>query len=52
MIFRIEAINRPIELLRTMLNYAVGEKLLRAEHNPFTAQRGRNLIDRATETQR
>lgn len=48
----IEAINRPVELLRTMLNYAVGEKLLRAENNPFAGQQGRNLIDRAAEKHR
>lgn len=48
----IEAINRVVEQLRTMLNYAVEEKLLRTEHNPFSALRGGGLIDKGAEKKR
>ncbi len=48
----IDSVNRPIELLRTMLNYAVEENLLRPENNLFLAMRGRKLIDRAAEGKR
>jgi integrase len=48
----IESINRALELLRTILNFAVEEKLLQPEHNLFIAARGRKLIDWAAENQR
>src|SRR5262245_40194410 len=32
----IESINRAVELLRAVLNYAVDEKMLREEQNPFS----------------
>jgi hypothetical protein len=31
-----ESLNRPVELLRTMLNYAIDEKLLRPDQSPFS----------------
>ena len=48
----IEAINRPVELLRTILNYAVEEKMLREEQNPFSRKKARSLIDRRAEAKR
>jgi len=48
----IESINRPVELLRTILNYAVEEKMLREEQNPFSKKKARSLIDRPAETKR
>jgi integrase len=49
---RIESINRAIELLRTVLNYAVEEKMLREELNPFSRKKARSLIDRRAESKR
>jgi hypothetical protein len=40
----IEAINRPVELLRTVLNYAVEEKASRGPE-PFSEEEGK-IIDR------
>ncbi len=48
----IEAINRPVELLRTVLNYAVEEKMLREDQNPFSRKKAKSLIDRPAETKR
>ncbi|MGH9840829.1 MAG: hypothetical protein ACREEM_18795 [Blastocatellia bacterium] len=48
----IESINRPVELLRMMLNYAVDEKLLRRDQNPFTEKKSKSLVDRQAETKR
>jgi integrase len=48
----IESINRPVELLRTIFNYAVDEKLLREGQNPFSKKKARSLIDRRAETKR
>ena len=48
----IESINRAVELLRTVLNYAVEEKMLREEQNPFSKKKARSLIDRRAETKR
>jgi integrase len=48
----IESINRAIELLRTVLNYAVEEKMLREEQNPFSRKKARSLIDRRAESKR
>ena len=48
----IEAINRAVELLRTVFNYAVDEKMLREEQNPFSRRKARALIDRRAESKR
>jgi len=48
----IEAVNRPIELLRTMLYYAEGEKMLSPEHNPFNTRNNGALIERKAENKR
>jgi integrase len=48
----IESINRAVELLRTVLNYAVEEKMLREEQNPFSRKKARSLIDRRAEAKR
>src|SRR5262245_13874993 len=48
----IESINRAVELLRTVLNYAVEEKMLREEQNRFSKKKARSLIDRRAETKR
>src|SRR5262245_22351966 len=48
----IESLNRAVELLRTVLNYAVEEKMLREEQNPFSRKKARSLIDRRAETKR
>ncbi len=48
----IESINRAVELLRTVLNYAVEEKMLREEQNPFSRKKARSLIDRRAESKR
>ena len=49
---KIEAINRPIELLRVMLNYAVDERMITPDQNPFSQRSTRALIERAAETKR
>jgi hypothetical protein len=33
---KIESINRPVELLRVMLNYAVDEPMITPDQNPFS----------------
>jgi integrase len=48
----IEAINRPVEMLRVMLNYAVDERMILPEQNPFFHKSARTLIERAAETSR
>ncbi|MCG3143029.1 MAG: hypothetical protein HONDAALG_00342 [Gammaproteobacteria bacterium] len=48
----VESINRPVELLRTMLNYAVEEKILRADQNPFSMRSAKSLIERDAENRR
>ena len=48
----IEAVNRPIELLRTMFYYAEGEKMLSPEHNPFNVRNNGTLIERKAENKR
>lgn len=45
-----EAINRPVELLRVMLNYAVDERMISPEQNPFFHKSAKTLIERAAET--
>jgi len=47
----IQAINRPVELLRAIINYAIDEKLLPADDSPFNAKRN-GLIERKAETKR
>ena len=47
----IQAINRPVELLRAIINYATDEKLLPAEDSPFKTKRN-GLIERKAETKR
>jgi integrase len=47
-----ESLNRPVELLRTMLNYAIDEKLLRADQSPFSERKTRSLIERSGENKR
>jgi integrase len=47
-----EAINRPVELLRVMLNYAVDERMISPEQNPFFHKSAKTLIERAAETSR
>jgi hypothetical protein len=49
---RIESINRPVELLRVMLNYAVDERMITPDQNPFSQRSTRALIERAAETKR
>src|SRR5262245_36032870 len=49
---RIESINRPVELLRVMLNYAVYERMITPDQNPFSQRSTRALIERAAETKR
>lgn len=48
----IEALNRPVELLRVMMNFAEEEKLIRHEQNPFSDRRSGKLIERKSETSR
>ncbi|MGE0129067.1 MAG: tyrosine-type recombinase/integrase [Blastocatellales bacterium] len=48
----VEAINRPVEMLRVMLNYAVDERMISPEQNPFFHKSARTLIERAAETSR
>ncbi len=48
----VEAINRPVEMLRVMLNYAVDERMISPEQNPFFHKSARALIERAAETSR
>ena len=48
----VESLNRPTELLRTILNFAVEEKVLRADQNPFSIKSARALIDRDAENKR
>ncbi len=48
----VEAINRPVEMLRTMLNYAVDERMISPEQSPFFHKSARTLIERAAETSR
>lgn len=48
----LESLNRPVELLRTMLNYAIDEKLLRADQSPFSERKTRSLIERSGENKR
>jgi hypothetical protein len=47
---KIESINRPVELLRVMLNYAVDERMITPDQNPFSQRGTRALIERAAET--
>jgi integrase len=49
---KIESINRPVELLRVMLNYAVDERMITPDQNPFSQRSTRAIIERATETKR
>jgi integrase len=49
---KIESINRPVELLRVMLNYAVDERMITPDQNPFSQRSTRALIERAAETKR
>ena len=49
---KMEAINRPIELLRVMLNYAVDERMITPDQNPFSQRLTRKLIERSAETSR
>jgi integrase len=49
---KIESINRPVELLRVILNYAVDERMITPDQNPFSHQSTRKLIERAAETKR
>jgi hypothetical protein len=44
------AINRELEFLRTMLNFAVTNGYL--EQNPFHAGKGKSIIDRPAENRR
>ncbi|HEX9273244.1 MAG TPA: tyrosine-type recombinase/integrase [Candidatus Binatia bacterium] len=46
----VASINRELEFFRTMLNYAVTNKML--ARNPFNESKGKKLIDRAAETKR
>lgn len=46
----VASINRELEFFRTMLNYAVTNKML--ARNPFNASTGKKLIYRAAETKR
>lgn len=48
----VESLNRATELLRTVLNYAVEEKALRADQNPFSMRVAKDLINRDAETKR
>lgn len=48
----IEGINRPVEMLRVMLNYAVDERMISSDQNPFSQKSARTLIERAVETSR
>ena len=48
----IEGINRPVEMLRVMLNYAVDERMISPDQNPFSQKSARTLIERAVETSR
>jgi integrase len=48
----IEAINRPVEMLRVMLNYAVDERMISPDQNPFSQKSARTLIERVAETSR
>jgi len=47
-----EAINRPVELLRVMLNYAVDERMISPDQNPFSQRSTKSLIERSGETSR
>jgi integrase len=49
---KFESINRPVELLRVMLNYAVDERMITPDQNPFSQRSTRALIERAAETER
>ena len=49
---KIESINRPMELLRVMLNYAVDERMIAPDQNPFSQRSTRALIERTAETKR
>jgi hypothetical protein len=49
---KIESINRPVELLRVMLNYAVDERIITPDQNPFSQRSTRAIIERAAETKR
>jgi integrase len=49
---KIESINRPVELLRVILNYAVEERMISADQNPFSQRSTRALIERTAETKR
>jgi len=49
---KIESINRPVELLRVMLKYAVDERMITPDQNPFSQRSTRALIERAAETER
>jgi integrase len=49
---KIESINRPVELLRVMLNYAVDERMITPDQNPFSQRSTRAIIERAAETKR
>jgi integrase len=46
----VTSINRELEFLRTILNYAVTNNML--TRNPFAAGKGKKLIDRAAENKR
>ena len=48
----IEAINRPVEMLRVTLNYAVDERMISPDQNPFSQKSARTIIERAGETSR
>jgi hypothetical protein len=39
----IEGINRPVEMLRVMLNYAVDERIISPDQNPFSQSRPERL---------
>ena len=47
----IQALNRPVELLRAIINFAIDEKLLQADDSPFKTKRN-GLIERKAETKR
>jgi hypothetical protein len=48
----VEAVNRPVELLRTMLNHAIDEKMLRPDQSPFADRKTRSQIERSREKKR
>jgi hypothetical protein len=48
----IEGINRPVEMLCVMLNYAVDERMISPDQNPFPQKSARAIIERVGETSR